>query len=352
MHLTYMARCLQLAQLGEGQTMPNPMVGAVIVHNDRIIGEGFHRCYGEPHAEVNAIRSVKNPNLLPDSTLYVSLEPCSHFGKTPPCSQLIIEKGIRRVVIATQDPNPKVAGNGIRQLKEAGVETLMGVLEKEAQAQNRVFFVNQMEKRPYVILKWAQSADGFMDTFREANDLLPATSISNCVTQTEVHKLRTRVQGILVGTQTALLDNPQLNARYWYGNHPTRIVIDREATLPSSLRLFDGSHRTLIFTSRNSLKRGENTEVYTIDFESDTIPKILDTLYQQGIYSLMVEGGAKTLQKFIASDRWDEAFVETGNLLIHKGVKAPVIEGESINAKKYLDSQQIHLKNKISRNFL
>ena len=243
----YIRRCIQLAQNGLCTTAPNPMVGAVIVYNDRIIGEGYHIRSGEGHAEVNAIRSVKDESLLSKATIYVSLEPCSHYGKTPPCADLIISKRIPRVVIGCVDPFPLVAGRGIRKLQEAGISVTVGVLEQECKELIRRFTTYNLKKRPYITLKWAESADGFIDIIRQ--DGKPVI-LSTPLTALHAHKLRAENQAILVGRKTALLDNPSLSTRHWYGRHPLRLVIDKDLSLPSGLHLFDGSLPTVVFTSR------------------------------------------------------------------------------------------------------
>lgn len=348
-----MERCFQLARKGEGYTLPNPMVGAVVVHQNRIIGEGYHRQYGKAHAEVNAIMAVKEEALLADSTLYVSLEPCSHHGKTPPCTGLIIAKNIPRVVIAVQDPNPVVSGRGIGILKEQGVEVTVGILEAQARELNRMFFVNQQYKRPFVILKWAQSKDHFMDHTRTSlQEKMPAV-ISNRITQTIVHKIRTQTQGILVGTRTAMLDNPQLTARKWHGPQPVRIVIDRENKIPTTSALFDGTTVTIVFTGaiRTDLPN-KGVKQILLDFHGDTNRQILQSLYKERIYSLIVEGGAHLLSSFIRKNMWDEAYVETSDKMLYRGIKAPEIEGEEISTKRYLNSVQFHLKCQTTRNFL
>jgi len=348
-----MERCFQLARKGEGYTFPNPIVGAVVVHQNKIIGEGYHRQYGKAHAEVNAIMAVKEESLLSDSTLYVSLEPCSHQGKTPPCTGLIIARNIPRVVIAVQDPNPVVSGRGIRILKEQGVEVAVGILEEQARELNRMFFINQQYKRPFVILKWAQSKDHFMDHTRTSlQDKKPAL-ISNRITQTLVHRMRTQAQGIIVGTRTAMLDNPRLNARKWYGPQPVRLVIDRENKIPANADLFDGTIETIVFTAsiRSDLPK-EGIKQILIDFLGDTNRQILQSLYSEGIYSLIVEGGAHLLTSFIRKSMWDEAYVEMSGEMLYHGTKAPEIEGEEISAKRYLNSVQFHLKCPITRNFL
>ena len=237
----YMARCISLARNGIGNVAPNPMVGAVIVHQGKIIGEGYHRKYGEAHAEVNAIASVRDESLLKEATIYVSLEPCSHYGKTPPCAELIIKKQIPRVVIGCLDPFPEVSGRGVRMLCEAGVEVVTGVMEEEARELNRVFMTFQEKRRPYIYLKWAQSADGFMDRLR-TNNSLPAVVLSSSETLRRVHHLRANVAAIMVGTQTALLDNPSLTVRHWAGKSPVRVVLDRTLRIPPHYHLLDGEN--------------------------------------------------------------------------------------------------------------
>lgn len=353
LHSEFMQRCLQLAKKGEGFTKPNPMVGAVVVHNGKIIGEGFHRQYGEAHAEVNAISAVKDPALLSESTLYVSLEPCAHHGRTPPCAELIISKKIPHVVLAIRDPNPKVSGRGIEMMKEHGVDVTVGVLEQEAWELNKIFFTNQLYGRPFVILKWAQSRDGFMDRHRTTREEKPAL-ISNELTHTIVHKFRTQVQGILVGTNTAILDNPRLTARNWYGDDPTRVVIDRENKIPSDSALLDGTVPTLVFTALiDPARQGfAHVKQIEIDFSEDVNQQILSHLKNEGIHSLLVEGGRKLLTSFIEKDLWDEAYVESSSKILSSGVSAPEIKGRVIAARNYLDSTQLHLKNKTTRNFL
>ena len=348
----FMHRCLQLARKGEGFAKPNPMVGAVIVHDGKIIGEGYHRQFGEAHAEVNAVCSVKNPEWLSSSTLYVSLEPCAHHGKTPPCTQLIIKMKIPRVVVAVSDPNPNVAGKGIEMMRAAGIEVTVGVLEKEAEELNRAFFVNQLYKRPYVILKWAQSSDGFIDHHRILEEEKEPAQISNELTPTLVHKLRTRVQGIMVGTNTALLDNPKLNARKWFGNNPTRIVIDREAKIPPNAAIFNNDAPVIVFTQSDYPLRKSNVKAIVIDFNRDTNRQILNHLYAEKIHSVLIEGGARLLSGFIEKRMWDEAFVEVSEKNLCAGVKAPEINQINATIKKYSNSVQHHLKNKITQNFL
>ena len=320
----YMQRCLQLARCGSGSTSPNPMVGAVIVCDDRIVGEGYHIRAGEPHAEVNAVNSVAqcDKHLLERSTMYVSLEPCSHYGKTPPCCDLIIARRIARVVIATTDFNVQVNGGGIARMREAGVEVVVGLLEDESRRLNGAFFTCHQQDRPFVTLKWAQSADGFIDRLRDGGQAL---CISSGVSRVAVHKLRSMHDAILVGTRTALLDNPSLDVRYWAGRVPLRLVIDREGVLPSTLRLFDGSHPTVVFTTcYNNGKFGKNVEQVVIDFSRDIIPQILDFLHSRKLNSLLVEGGAVLLRSFIDSGLWDAARVEVNpSLFVGEGVVAP-----------------------------
>lgn len=317
----YIRRCIQLAQNGLCTTAPNPMVGAVIVYNDRIIGEGYHIRSGEGHAEVNAIRSVKDESLLSKATIYVSLEPCSHYGKTPPCADLIISKRIPRVVIGCVDPFPLVAGRGIRKLQEAGISVTVGVLEQECKELIRRFTTYNLKKRPYITLKWAESADGFIDIIRQ--DSKPVI-LSTPLTALHAHKLRAENQAILVGRKTALLDNPSLSTRHWYGRHPLRLVIDKDLSLPSSLHLFDGSLPTVVFTSRQK-ESSNNLEYRQLDFTQDILPQIMQVLYEKKIQTLLVEGGSQLLQSFLSSGLWDEAYVEHSRTVLKEGVAAPSI---------------------------
>ncbi|MDR1742273.1 MAG: bifunctional diaminohydroxyphosphoribosylaminopyrimidine deaminase/5-amino-6-(5-phosphoribosylamino)uracil reductase RibD [Dysgonamonadaceae bacterium] len=349
----YMRRCLHLAAKGIGFTKPNPMVGAVIVHSDRIIGEGYHRKYGEPHAEVNAIMSVKDSYLLSESTLYVSLEPCSHYGKTPPCAALIVSKKIPRVVVACSDPNPMVSGNGIQMMKDAGIDVSLGLLQKEAEALNRSFFVNQLYNRPYITLKWAQSRDGFIDHHRTSLSENPPVQLSNNITMSLVHKLRTEVQGIMVGTNTVMLDNPRLTARKWYGENPVRIAIDRAGLIPADSAIFNDEADTILFTQRLDYPtKKNNLKTIAIDFADNVNRQILEHLYREGIYSVMVEGGSHLLQSFIDAGMWDEAFVEIAPKNLVSGVKSPGIWFANSISRDFSGSVQIHLKNEISRKFL
>lgn len=322
----YMARCIELARCGSGHTRPNPMVGAVVVHGGRIIGEGYHRRYGEAHAEVNAIASVKEEALLRDSTLYVSLEPCSHYGKTPPCAELIIRKGIPRVVVGCLDPFPEVCGRGVKMLRDAGVEVVTGVLESRAWDLNKAFMTFQTFRRPYILLKWAQSADGYID--RTRTDVSePPVVLSSPETIRRVHKIRSEFAAIMVGTHTALLDNPSLTVRRWSGNSPVRITLDRHLRIPDYYYLKDGSVPTWVFTARETESR-PNLEYICIDFEQPVIPQVLHHLYLRKIDSLLVEGGATLIKHFLKEDIWDEARVETSPFDLTEGVRAPEMRWE------------------------
>lgn len=318
----YMRRCIQLAQNGLCNAAPNPMVGAVIVCDGKIIGEGYHVRCGEAHAEVNAIRSVKDSTLLKRSTIYVSLEPCSHYGKTPPCADLIIEKQIPRIVIGCQDPFAKVAGRGIQKLKDAGREVIVGVLEQECKNLIRRFITFHTLHRPYITLKWAESADKYIDKCRK--DGKPAI-LSSPLTSMLVHKKRTEHGAIMVGTHTAQLDNPSLTVRNWHGRSPVRITIDRQIRLSPALHLFDGNFRTLLFTEKQHPPQ-PNIEYIPIDFSQNALPQIMKYLYTQGLQSLLVEGGSVLLQSFINAELWDEIFVEESPLMLFSGVKAPEID--------------------------
>ena len=321
-----MARCLQLAANGRFGAAPNPMVGAVIVHDGRIIGEGYHRRCGGPHAEVNAVRSVGDERLLREATMYVSLEPCAHYGKTPPCADMIVEKGIPRVVIGCRDSFDQVDGKGIQKLRAAGVEVTVGVLEKECLELNRAFFTYHGKKRPYITLKWAQSADGYIDKNRSAEDNNEAVRFSTDETAVRVHRLRALSDAILVGRRTAELDNPSLTTRLWPGHDPLRLVIDRKGTLDMGLKLFDGTVKTVVFTEvfRDFNGRGNIGQVL-LDFGRGILPQMMDYLYELGVQRLLVEGGAALLQSFIDSGLWDEAFVEEAPFYLGGGVEAPHI---------------------------
>lgn len=318
----YMARCLELAELGRGLAQPNPMVGSVIVYKDKIIGEGYHQQCGQAHAEVNAINSVKDQSLLKESTIYVNLEPCAHVGRTPACSRLIIEKKIPRVVIACQDSFDKVSGKGIEMLKKAGIDVTIGVLEKEALDLNSRFFTFHHKKRPYIILKWAKTKDGFID--HERTKLQPeAAWITNEMSRSLVHKWRTEEPAFLVGTQTVLKDNPRLNVRAWTGDEPLRISVDRDGVFTSETHMLSDLQKTIIFTNKIPQKNYNLTEFVLIDESKPIEHQILDELYKREIQSVVIEGGQIVLDAFIALDLWDEARIFTGNVEFKKGIRAP-----------------------------
>lgn len=323
----FMQRCIELARKGRGFVQPNPMVGAVIVHQGQIIGEGYHRNYGGPHAEVHAIRSVQKNELLKESTIYVSLEPCAHFGKTPPCADLIVASGIPKVVIGMKDPFAKVDGLGILRLKQAGIEVIVGVMEEECRELNKEFICFHTQKRPYVVLKWAQTTDGFIDRDRDINSIQKPAWITHEVCRSLVHKWRTELQGILVGTNTALMDNPQLNVRSWTGKNPVRMVIDHDLSLQANLNLFDQSQPTLIFNSIKDSAEGNNSFI-KVNFNLELSGQILHELWKRNITSLLVEGGQQLLQTFIDAGNWDEARVFTGIDSFGKGVAAPNFSGK------------------------
>lgn len=339
----YIARCIQLAKNACCNAAPNPMVGAVIVHNGIIIGEGYHIRCGEPHAEVNAIRSVKNESLLKEATIYVSLEPCSHYGKTPPCADLIIEKGIPEVVIGCMDPFSMVAGRGIEKLRKAGIKVTVGVLEKECQELIRRFITFNTQKRPYITLKWAESADGFIDKNREGgNPVLLSTPLTSMV----VHKRRAEHDAIFVGRRTALLDNPSLTTRNWFGKDPIRLVIDKDLTLPKDLCLFDGKIRTIIFTQKAPAENHPSVEYIRLDFTQNILPQIMEVLYNLKVQSLLVEGGSILLQSFIDEDLWDEAYIETSPIYLNEGIRAPKIdEKHKHSTYNYFGRDVLHFKN-------
>lgn len=319
-----MNRCIELALLGKGNVAPNPMVGAILVYEDKIIGEGYHQQYGQAHAEVNCIKSVskENMHLIADSTLYVSLEPCAHFGKTPPCADLIIQNRIPKVVIGCRDRFAQVNGKGIEKMITAGIEVVTPVLENDAIELNKRFFTFHQQQRPYIILKWAQTANRKIAA-KDNTRLL----ISNEITNRMVHKWRSEETAILVGTNTALKDNPSLTARLWPGNNPLRLVVDMDLKLPPDLHLFDGSVKTIIFNAIQQQEQG-NLFYYKLTEEQSIIPQMMKILFKLNIQSLIVEGGANLLQHFIDTDYWDEARVITGNALeIATGLDAPVLAG-------------------------
>ena len=339
-HEKYIKRCIELAQNGFGTTYPNPMVGSVIVYNDKIIGEGWHKKAGEPHAEVNAIRSVKDKSLLKKATIYVSLEPCSHFGKTPPCCDLIIANEIPNVVVGTVDPNEKVAGNGIKKLIAAGANVVVGVLENECNELNKRFFTFHQKRRPYIILKWAESQDGFLAPEKILNQERKPVWITNTYSRQLVHKWRSEEQAILAGTQTVVDDNPKLNTRNWSGNNPVRVVLDQNNRISKESFIFDNSVKTILFTKSENQFSTENTIFEVIDFNQNVIPQIIAVLYQNQIQSIIIEGGLQTLQSFIDANIWDEARIFIGKINFNKGTKAPVLQKKTIT-KTYIQTDEL-----------
>jgi diaminohydroxyphosphoribosylaminopyrimidine deaminase / 5-amino-6-(5-phosphoribosylamino)uracil reductase len=315
-----MHRTFELALLGVGRVSPNPRVGCVIVHDGKIIGEGWHQKYGEAHAEVNAVSSVQEQSLLKSSTVYVNLEPCSHFGKTPPCADLLIQHQVKKVVIANVDTNPLVGGMGIKKLQAAEIEVVAGVLEKQGRELNKRFFTFVEQHRPYIILKWAQTADGFV-----AQPNYESKWISNEYSRQLVHKWRSEEDAVLVGTRTAMHDNPTLTVREWTGRSPVRIVIDRFLHLSEKLNLFDKRQMTICY---NALKHEEHTNLSLIQLdEKDFINQLVADLFKQKIQSVIIEGGAQTLQLFIDAGLWDEARVFTSTRAFGKGIPTPIIHG-------------------------
>ena len=314
----YMKRAIELAQLGLGNVSPNPMVGCVIVNDDKIIGEGYHEKFGQAHAEVNAVDSVENQDLLSESAVYVTLEPCSHYGKTPPCADLLITKKVKKVVVGCSDPFNEVDGKGINKLKEAGIHVEMSSFEHECRSLNKRFFTYVEKKRPFVLLKWAQSEDGFI-----ARENFDSKWISNQYSRQQVHQWRAEEDAIMVGKNTAIYDNPMLNVRDAVGNNPTRIVIDNKLELSAELNLFDGSVLTYVL---NLKKEGASDKVNYLKYDG-TIDELLARLYERQIQSVLIEGGAKTLTSFIESRLWDEARVFSSNENFEKGIEAPNIGG-------------------------
>lgn len=340
----YMQRCLQLAIGGIGHTEPNPYVGAVVVHNNIIIGEGFHRQLGGPHAEVFALQAVENRSLLGESTLYVNLEPCSHHGKTPPCAELIIKNKIPKVVVAITDPNPLVAGRGIEMLRAAGVEVVENILSKEASWLNRRFITFHSKKRPYIILKWAQTTDGFIDIDRSnPNALAKDNWITGSELKTLVHQWRSQEMGILIGKKTLINDNPQLTVRNWAGRNPVRILITDE--MPNeAAAIFGEDQQTIVFNPLEN-KQSAKANYIKIEFNNNVVASVLEKLHELGISSIIVEGGRRILDTFIASGLWDEARILTGAKKFEKGLEAPLLGNAiEIERKKFgADQMQIFI---------
>ncbi len=329
-----MARCIQLAKNGLGTTYPNPLVGSVVVHNNKIIGEGWHFEAGKPHAEVNAIASVKQKELLVAASIYVSLEPCSHFGKTPPCADLIIKSGIKNVNIGSKDPNPKVAGRGIQRLIDAGFNVTEGILAEECSNLNKRFFSFYKKKRPYIILKWAETLDGFIaPRKKERSSKKKPVWISNTHSRHFAHKLRTQEQAILVGTQTVLDDNPSLTTRDWKGTNPVRVVIDRTLKIPKTASVFDGIVKTIVITEMKA--SNDNQVIFEkVDFSEKLLEEICEVLHKHQLQSLIVEGGSITIQAFIDANLWDEAYIIKGESSFGRGIQAPKLSGHLVSKEK------------------
>ncbi|MCW3170469.1 bifunctional diaminohydroxyphosphoribosylaminopyrimidine deaminase/5-amino-6-(5-phosphoribosylamino)uracil reductase RibD [Chryseobacterium sp. 09-1422] len=334
----YIKRCIELAKKATGDTYPNPLVGSVIVHNGKIIGEGYHHKAGENHAEINAINSAEDKSLFAESTIYVSLEPCAHFGKTPPCALKIVESGFKKVVIGAMDSHDKVNGKGKKIIQEAGIEVISGVLEKECIDLNKRFFTYHEKKRPFIVLKWAQSGNGFID-----RDFKP-TQISNSLTKQYVHELRNNEHAILIGTMTALRDNPSLTTREMTGRNPVRILIDIDLKVPMDYHIYNNEAETLVF---NSLKDSDEDNIRFIKTgRAGFIENLIKKLYELQIQSVIVEGGNVVLQQFIDSDLWDETIViKNENLRIDNGTRAPKFQHKPFEIKQFRDNVMEFHKN-------
>lgn len=326
----FMLRALELAQAGRGFVSPNPMVGSVIVCDGEIIGEGWHKQYGGPHAEVNAVNAVADKKLLAESTVYVNLEPCSHVGKTPPCADMLVAHRVKRVVIANRDTNPLVSGRGISKLEESGIAVTTGILEREGRDINKRFFTAMEQRRPYIILKWAQTADGFLA--REGGN---SKWISNEFSRQLVHKWRTEEDAILVGAGTVQQDNPRLNVRDWTGRNPVRVVIDRSLTLKGDFHIFDGTQRTILYNTQQDDASNRHT---TIRLRQETFLRdLLSDLLERKIQSIIVEGGLKILEAFIVAGFWDEARVFTSVERFQKGIPAPALRGNLVKREMIMN---------------
>jgi diaminohydroxyphosphoribosylaminopyrimidine deaminase/5-amino-6-(5-phosphoribosylamino)uracil reductase len=338
-----MARCIELAKNGLGTTYPNPLVGCVIVCKDTIIGEGWHKKSGEAHAEVIAVNSVADKSLLTKSTIYVSLEPCSHFGKTPPCADLIMKHNIPQVVVGTVDPNKIVAGNGIQKLKDAGIDVTVGILENECAELNKRFFTYHQKARPYVFLKWAESADGFLSP-REKNTREPAY-ITNKFSRQLVHKWRSEEHAILIGAQTAVDDNPRLDVREWSGNNPVRILIDKTGRVSAESHIFDNQSKTIVISGNLRSSENESVIYEMIDFSANVPQQVLDVLHRHKILSVIVEGGTRTLQGFIDAGLWDEAYIFIGSPTFSGGTPRPIFTGKPMHEQRLLDDKLLMFRN-------
>lgn len=340
-HELYILRCLQLAWQGTFSALPNPSVGAVIVCNNKIIGEGFTSPYGGAHAEVNAINAVKNQDWLKDSILYVSLEPCSHYGKTPPCCDLIIEKKIPQVVVGTIDPFAKVCGTGIQKMRDNGIEVITGVLEKYCITSNKRFFTFHQKKRPYIILKWAETTDGFIAP-EHKKDHSPHW-LSNLYARQNVHQWRSEEMAFLVGTNTVLQDNPALTTRNWFGKNPVRIYLDRDGRINSSFKIQDGKATTICITNQHNVINTATVTYAFADFDQNLPRQICEILYQHQLLSVVIEGGTKTIQSFIDADLWDEARIFISNSVLKTGIKAPVFSRFSTSENTSIDNNTLKI---------
>ncbi len=337
-------RTFELARLGIGLVSPNPQVGCVIVKNGVVIGEGWHQKFGQAHAEVNAVASVKDKGQIQGSTIYVNLEPCSHTGKTPPCADMLIEHQLKKVIISNIDTNPLVGGSGVKKLRDAGIEVITGVLEKEGRELNKRFFTFHEQQRPHIILKWAQTADGFI-----ARSNYESKWISNEFSRQLVHKWRSEEDAVLVGTKTAAHDNPMLTVRDWSGRDPVRLVIDRFLRLPDKLNLFNRSVKTICF---NLLKHEENANLSLVRLdEQDFLISLVDYLTKEKIQSVIVEGGGLTLSMFIKAGLWDEARVFTSPRLFHSGIQAPSFQGNLVSEDAiFTDTLRIYQRDVLKTN--
>lgn len=340
-HDDYMQRCIQLARGGLGLTAPNPLVGCVLVADGKIIGEGYHQHYGEAHAEVNAIHHVKDKSLLKDATLYVNLEPCAHHGKTPPCSDFIISQGIPRVVIGSRDPHSLVAGKGIDKLIRAGIEVTVGVLEKECYELNKRFFTYHEKQRPYIILKWAQTQDGFIDKVRNEENV-GINWITGPDTQRLVHLWRSQEDAILVGANTVRNDNPSLTVREVKGKQPWRLVIDKQLALGHELNVFNSHARTTVFNALKTHQVNEHLDLVQLNFDGTELRQLLQYLYEHEVQSIIIEGGAYTLQQLLAQGLWDEARVLTGKVKFENGLAAPLLH-LAPDAQFFLGDDTLHI---------
>ena len=342
-HEFYMKRCIELAKNGLGTTYPNPLVGSVIVHDGKIIGEGWHKKAGEPHAEVNAVNSVKDKSLLKEATIYVSLEPCSHFGKTPPCCDLIIANKIPNVVVGTVDPFAKVAGNGIKKLVESGKNVTVGILEDECNELNKRFFTFHQKKRPFIILKWAETADGFIAPI--SREEKSPVWITNPYSRQLVHKWRTEEQAILVGTNTVLDDNPKLDTRDFSGNNPIRIVLDKSGKISENYHVKNNSQKTIFITESENFISTENCIYENAIFDKTLVHSITSILYKHDIQSVIIEGGSKTIQSFITENIWDEARIFNGQIEFQNGIIAPKLTRFTANRFDIMDDQLKFIRN-------